>query len=154
MQVHHLFQEQALPISMEEAWAFFSSPRNLDAITPPDLGFRIEYSSSERMHEGQIITYKVKILPGLWVPWVTEIKSVEEGHSFIDVQLAGPYRLWHHRHLFEPIEGGIRMTDQVHYALPFGPVGAIAHPLFVRRKLERIFGFRREMLAERFGKLP
>lgn len=151
MTLHQLRQEQFLPISPEEAWSFFSSPRNLDSITPPDLGFRITRLDSEVMHEGQIITYRVKVAPGLWLPWVTEIKAVDEGRSFVDEQRAGPYRFWHHRHVFEAAEGGVRMSDVVNYALPLGPCGAIAHALFVRRKLERIFRFRREMLERRFS---
>lgn len=85
--------------------------------------------------------------------WVTEIKSVEVGHSFIDEQRFGPYRFWHHRHTFEEIHGGILMRDLVHYSLGFGPFGAIAHAIFVRQKLETIFGFREQILAEKFGSL-
>lgn len=149
--IHVLEQEQRLPISITEAWDFFSSPRNLDAITPPELGFRIESLRSESMHEGQIITYRVKVLPGVWIPWVTEIKAVEEGRSFIDEQRFGPYRFWHHRHVFEEVEGGVLMKDLVHYAMPFRPLGELGHGLFVRPKLERIFEFRRKVLEERFG---
>lgn len=150
--IHVLEQEQILPIPIEEAWAFFSSPRNLDSITPPELGFRIESCRSETMHEGQIITYRVKVAPAIWVPWVTEIKAVEEGRAFVDEQRFGPYKFWHHRHHFEPVAGGVRMRDLVHYALPLGPLGSLVHRLFVRPKLERIFGFRREILERRFGR--
>ncbi len=149
--MHVLEQEQLLPITLEEAWSFFSSPRNLDSITPPELGFRIESCHSERMHEGQIITYKVKVAPAVWIPWVTEIKAVEEGRAFVDEQRFGPYRFWHHRHTFEAVDGGVRMGDLVHYALPFGPLGSVVHRFFVRPKLERIFAFRREILEEKFG---
>lgn len=151
MKIHLLEQQQRLPISMAEAWDFFSSPANLDAITPPDLGFRITSKSQPKMFEGQIITYQVKIAPFLWVPWVTEIKCVEEGSSFIDEQRFGPYAFWHHRHLFEPDGDGVKMTDTVHYGLPLGPLGSIAHAVFVRRKLQWIFGYRKRILAERFG---
>lgn len=151
MRVHQLEQTQVLPISIEKAWDFFSSPANLDAITPPDLGFHIVTKLPPRMYEGQIITYRVKLAPCVHVPWVTEIKAVEEGVSFIDEQRFGPYRFWHHRHLFEPVEAGVKMTDTVHYGLPFGPFGAIAHAIYVRRKLEWIFGFRRKILTDRFG---
>ena len=150
--LHTLAREQILPISLQEAWEFFSSPRNLEAMTPPDLGFRIVLCPVERMHEGQIIEYRVEILPGLWVPWVSEIKAVEEGRSFIDEQRFGPYKLWHHRHLFEAVEGGVKVTDLVHYIMPMGPLGSIAHGLFARRKLERIFEFRRTELERRFGR--
>lgn len=151
MKIHLLEQVQELPVTLAEAWDFFSSPANLDSITPPDLGFQITSSLPARMYEGQIITYRVKIAPLLWVPWVTEIKAVDEGRSFIDEQRFGPYAFWHHRHFFEEVPDGVRMTDTVHYGLPFGPCGSIAHALFVRRKLEWIFGYRKEILAKRFG---
>lgn len=153
MTIHTLEQEQRLPISLDAAWEFFSSPRNLDEITPGDLGFRIVSLRGDKLHEGQIITYQVKILPGVWMPWVTEIKCVEEGRSFIDEQRFGPYKFWHHRHTFEEIPGGVLMRDLVHYGLGFGPFGAIAHAVFVREKLKTIFGFRRQTLADRFGVL-
>lgn len=152
MKVHSLEQEQWLPISIEEAWEFFSSPRNLDEITPSDLGFKIEHLPSEEMYEGEIITYKVKLLPGVWIPWVTEIKAVSEGESFIDEQRSGPYRFWHHRHLFESKDGGTLMKDLVHYSVGMWVFGEIAHAVYVRKKLESIFAFRRQVLEERFGK--
>ncbi|QJE95583.1 SRPBCC family protein [Luteolibacter luteus] len=150
--LHSLAREQFLPIPLQEAWDFFSSPRNLDAITPPDLGFRIVHCPAEKMHEGQIIEYRVKVLPGLWVPWVTEIKAVEERRCFIDEQRFGPYKFWHHRHLFEAVEGGVKVSDLIHYMMPLGPCGAIAHAVFARRKLDRIFEFRRTELERRFGR--
>lgn len=152
MIVHQLHQEQRLPISREEAWDFFSTPRNLDAMTPPEIGFEILSQPGDRMYDGQIISYRMKILPLVRVRWVTEIKSVDWGKSFVDEQRFGPYKFWHHRHTFEDIPGGVLMRDHVHYGLGFGPFGAIAHAVFVRRKLESIFKFRREIMAERFGK--
>lgn len=152
MKVHQLRQEQWLPISLEEAWEFFSTPRNLDKITPKEMGFQIESLPSEKLYEGEIITYRVKLAPGIWRPWVTEIKTVEERRSFIDEQRAGPYRFWHHRHLFEEMNGGVQMSDLVHYAVGYGFLGEIANTLFVRKKLEEIFSFRRKVLDEHFGK--
>ncbi len=93
----------------------------------------------------------MKIAPLVWLPWVTEIKCVEHGHSFIDEQRLGPYKFWHHRHTFQPVPGGVLMRDRVHYALPFGPLGTLAHTLFVRRKLRWIFAYRKQILARRFG---
>jgi ligand-binding SRPBCC domain-containing protein len=154
MKLHVLEQEQTLPISLDEAWDFFSSPANLDAITPADLGFHITSPLAGRMFDGQIITYRVRIAPLVHVTWVTEIKCVEEGRAFVDEQRFGPYKFWHHRHEFVAVPGGVLMRDKVHYALPLGPFGEIAHALFVRRKLEWIFGFRRQLLARRFGEAP
>jgi len=149
--IHTLEQTQFLPITLQEAWDFFSTPRNLDEITPEDLGFKIVYQPGEKMYEGQIIEYKVMIAPGIWVPWVTEIKCVEEGRSFVDEQRFGPYKFWHHLHTFEEKDGGVLMKDLVHYALPLWPFGEIGHGLFVRPKLEKVFGFRQEVLVKRFG---
>jgi ligand-binding SRPBCC domain-containing protein len=151
MTVHTLIQEQRLPVSRAEAWEFFSTPRNLDEITPPDIGFEIVSQPGERLYEGQVIIYRIGILPRVWVTWVTEIKAVDEGVSFVDEQRFGPYKFWHHRHTFEDIPGGVLMRDHVHYGLGFGPFGTIGHALFIRRKLEAIFNFRREILAKRFG---
>jgi ligand-binding SRPBCC domain-containing protein len=151
MKLHQLKQEQLLPISLSEAWEFFSAPGNLNEITPPDLGFQITHLDGGKMHEGQIISYRVKIAPLVWIPWITEIKAVEEGRSFIDEQRFGPYKFWHHRHTFEEVEGGVLMRDQVYYGLGFGPFGGLAHLLFVRRKLLWIFESRRKILSERFG---
>ena len=153
MKVHVLKQEQRLPITRQEAWEFFSMPGNIDLITPADAGFQTIYLSAEKMHEGQIITYRAKVFPMVNMTWVTEIKAVDEGFSFIDVQLFGPYKLWHHRHTFEEIEGGVLMTDLVHYVMPMGFIGEIARLLFVREKLRRVFDFRRKVLEEKFGKL-
>jgi ligand-binding SRPBCC domain-containing protein len=105
------------------------------------------------MYEGQIITYRIGVAPGVKLNWVTEIKCVEQGRVFIDEQRFGPYKFWHHRHEFEAIPGGVLMRDKVHYGLPFGPFGAIGHVLFVKPKLKRIFSFRRGMLEKRFGVL-
>ncbi|WP_411827072.1 SRPBCC family protein [Luteolibacter sp. AS25] len=103
------------------------------------------------MYEGQIIEYQVMIAPYIWVPWVTEIKTVKEGVSFVDEQRFGPYKFWHHLHTFEQVEGGVMMKDLVHYALPLWPFGEWANPVFVKPKLEKIFGYRKEVLEQRFA---
>jgi len=150
MIVHHLKQTQVLPLTMEEAWDFFSTPRNLDSMTPDDLGFKITYLPSETMYAGQIITYKVMIFPMIWVPWVTEITHVDKGRGFIDQQISGPYKLWHHLHTFEPNEEGVLMTDLVHYSIGFSLLGEIPHKLFVRKKLDQIFQHRKKTLEKQF----
>jgi ligand-binding SRPBCC domain-containing protein len=149
--IHHLSQEQFLPIPLAEAWDFFSKPANLDEITPDDLGFKIIYQPGEEMYEGQVIEYRVKVAPGIWVPWVTEIKTVREGKSFVDEQRFGPYKFWHHLHSFEEVDGGVVMKDLVHYALPLWPFGEIGHGIFVKPKLKQIFTSRKQILEKRFN---
>ena len=149
--IHKFSQEQFLPISITEAWDFFSRPSNLSAITPEDLGFKIIYQPGEEMYDGQVIEYKVMVAPMIWIPWVTEIKTIRQGKSFVDEQRFGPYKFWHHFHTFEEVDGGVLMKDLVHYALPFWPFGEIGHGIFVRPKLEKIFAFRKEALAAHFN---
>jgi ligand-binding SRPBCC domain-containing protein len=152
--LHHLSREQILPITLQEAWEFFSNCRNLDLLTPPDVGMEIVHADSERMYEGQIISYRIRLAPLVRVTWVTEIKAVEEGRCFIDEQRFGPYKFWQHRHSFEAVPGGVKVGDTVHYMMPFGPLGDLAHALFARRKLEAIFDYRAKAMGRRCGTPP
>lgn len=152
MKLHQLTQSQVLPISLEEAWDFFSSPLNLEKITSDDVGFKILSISGDTIHPGQIISYKITVPPGVPLTWVTEITHVDPMKSFVDDQRFGPYSMWHHKHSFREVEGGTEVSDLVHYALPFYPFGEIAHGAFVRPQLEKIFASRKEMLAERFDR--
>jgi len=145
---------QRLPISLEEAWDFFSDPRNLAVITPPDMGFEIQNELPERVHPGLIIKYKVRPLFNLPMTWVTEITHVVPGQLFVDEQRFGPYRFWHHQHHFREVPGGVEMRDIVHYDVGFGPLGDIANTLIVRPRVRHIFDFRRRVLEQRFGGLP
>lgn len=133
---------QDLPVSLVEAWDFFSSPKNLAKITPKDLGFEVLGAVPEHMYEGLFIHYKVSPLFGIRMKWTTEITHVKEHRYFVDEQRMGPYRIWHHEHFFEETAEGVRMRDVVHYALPFGILGQLVHPWVVKPRLEEIFNFR------------
>lgn len=154
MQFHSIKSHQHLPIPLREAWAFFSSPNNLQKITPADMRFVItsDRKDGEAMYPGQIITYTLTPLLGIRVKWMTEITHVVDGHYFIDEQRFGPYKLWHHRHTFVETPTGTDMYDEVNYVLPFGFLGNIAHALFVRKRVEEIFSYRRKVVEELFGK--
>jgi ligand-binding SRPBCC domain-containing protein len=146
---------QNIPIALEDAWDFFSNPDNLQVITPANLGFTIlSKHHGKKMYAGQIIDYTVKPLLGIPVYWMTEITHVVEGQYFIDEQRFGPYQLWHHQHHFKSIEGGVEMTDIVHYRNPLGFLGKIANQLIVKNQLRKIFEYRYEKLEELFGKWP
>ena len=142
---------QRLPISLPEAWSFFSDPRNLPRITPPSLGLEVTSDLPEVMYPGMIITYHVRLIPWVSVGWVTEITHVREPVLFVDEQRFGPYRFWHHEHHFREVEGGVEMEDIVHYALPLATIGRVFGGRLVRRRLEQIFSFRRRFLAREFG---
>jgi len=146
-----LREVQRLPISLPEAWSFFSDPRNLPRITPPSLGLEVTSDLPGVMYPGMIITYRVRPIPWISVGWVTEITHVREPVLFVDEQRFGPYRFWHHEHHFREVEGGVEMKDIVHYALPLGTIGRVFGGPLVRRRLERIFSFRRRFLVREFG---
>ena len=146
---HTLRREQVLPGSPDDVFPFFADAGNLEAITPPELRFDIVTPRPIDMHEGTLIEYRLK-LHGLPISWLTRIEVWEPGVRFVDQQLRGPYALWHHTHEFEPTaDGNTRMRDTVRYAIPYGPLGELAHLLFVKRDLDRIFDFRTEEVARR-----
>ena len=147
MRVHVLEREQRIPAPPERVFPFFEDARNLEAITPPFLGFRVTTPAPIEMRPGARIEYRLK-LHGVPVRWRTRIEQFDPPHMFVDLQTSGPYRLWHHTHVFEPDgRGGTLMRDRVRYALPYGPLGELAHLAFVRRDLRRIFDFRQEKVA-------
>lgn len=151
MKLYTLFKEQKLNISLDEAWDFFSSPENLKKITPPYMGFEITSDfKQEKMYAGMIIAYIVKPVLNIPMRWVTEITHVKEKEYFIDEQRFGPYKFWHHLHQFRIENGELIMVDKVNYALPFGIIGRIVHSLFVRKRVEGIFDYRKKVLDELF----
>lgn len=153
MKLYTLHRKQNLPISRDQAWEFFSNPRNLSLITPPELNLKPVSELPERMYPGMIVVYRVKPFAGIGVNWVTEITHVHEPNFFVDEQRFGPYRFWHHQHHFRAIKNGVETEDLVHYALPFGVFGRIARALVVRKQLDRIFEFRREAMRKMFGEM-
>ncbi|WP_026464619.1 SRPBCC family protein [Adhaeribacter aquaticus] len=153
MSFYTLERIQRLPINLETAWDFFSSPHNLNRITPPEMSMEvISYSGSAQMYEGQIITYNISPFLNLKLFWMTEITHVKEKQYFVDEQRFGPYSFWHHTHFFKEVEGGVEMRDQVHYKLPFGFLGQLVHALLVKKKLNKIFDYRYKVLDQEFGK--
>lgn len=146
-----LERTQLLRTTLEEAWSFFSTPRNLARITPSDLGFRIREPFDDRpAHTGQLITYTVKPFLGIPLTWVTCIEDVQAPHRFVDTQLRGPYKLWRHVHTFKVCEEGVLMHDRVEYELPLSRLGALAHDVLVKGRLKRIFEHRRAVLEATF----
>ena len=142
---------QELAISMEQAWTFLSDPKNLKRITPDYMGFDIISGAERKMFPGQIIQYRLTPVLGIPFRWVTEITHVQEGKFFVDEQRFGPYTFWHHKHFIKKTENGVVMEDIVDYKLPLGPLGWLAHVLFVRAKVKQIFDYREKALNEIFN---
>ena len=154
MKIYRLETEQVLPISIDEAWDFFSSPKNLARITPPHMGFNISYTSGKgnKMYPGQIIQYKIQVIPKFPVDWVTEITHMKAPYYFVDEQRFGPYAMWHHQHHFDEVQVGVKMTDIVNYALPLRALGRLANGIFVEKEVKNIFNYRKKALERIFKK--
>ena len=151
MKLHKKEFKQFLPISLDEAWDFFSRPENLNEITPKDMEFEILTENIPRVYPGMIVQYNVKPFPLVKMGWVTEITQVEDKRMFIDEQRFGPYAFWHHQHIFEEVDGGVMMSDILHYRVPLGFVGKIVNALVISNKVQSIFDYRFEVLENKYG---
>ncbi len=149
--VYTLRREQILPVEPQALWHFLSRPENLNVITPPWLRFEIRSSVPERMFDGLLVRYRVRLPIFGAQDWLTEIKHIREGESFVDEQRAGPYRLWYHYHAIKPHEKGSVMHDTVTYQLPFGPIGDLVHAAIIKRQLKAIFDYRFQALDALFS---
>jgi ligand-binding SRPBCC domain-containing protein len=152
MKIYQHKTSQKLNISKNNAWDFFSNPSNLSKITPTWLKFEVKTKLLEKMYAGMIISYFVRPLLNIPQIWVTEITQVNEPNYFVDEQRFGPYKMWHHEHIFKSTEAGeVMMEDIVSYVVPFGFLGRIMNKLVIEKKINEIFNYRRKALEKMFG---
>ena len=142
---YYLKRQQLIARPLDEVFAFFSDAGNLGLITPNWLHFRILTPQPIAMQAGTLIDYQIKLF-GVPMRWRTRIDYFDPPHQFVDTQVRGPYKLWRHTHEFAATDGGTLVTDRVEYQLRFGPIGWLAHKLFVGRTLARIFEHRAETI--------
>lgn len=152
MSIHTFQQNQTLPISLGEAWEFFANPQNLATLTPEWMHLTFVDPVPEKMYEGMIMTQRIKPLWGIPLTWVTEITHIEERAYFIDEQRIGPYKFWHHEHRLREVSDGVELRDILHYALPFGLIGNMAHHLVVKKEIAAVFAYRYDTLQTMFPK--
>ena len=151
MKVYKLERKMIIPVSLEDAWEFFSSPYNLEKITPGYMKFKITSDlKSLFMRVGMRIEYTVCPVPYMRLKWITLISDVSAPYKFKDMQVKGPFKLWEHTHMFKETEAGVEMTDEVKYALPLGVLGALAHYIMVKKQLRIIFDYRRTVIEKIF----
>ena len=148
--MHRLYREQVVPAPVDEVFGFFAEAANLERITPPWLGFGLVGAEPIEMRTGTLIEYRLQ-LHRLPLRWVSRIALWQPRRTFVDVQVRGPYRVWRHRHDFEPRGRNTVVRDHVDYALPLGPLGEFAHAAFVERDLARIFDYRRAAVTRLLG---
>lgn len=145
-----LHRATRVPVPLDEIWAFFSTPANLQMLTPSWLSFRIVSAPERALVEGDELEYRIRIA-GVPQRWRSTITLWNEGKAFADYQDHGPYDLWHHFHLFQPVVDGTEIVDLVRYRLPLGQMGRLGGSLLVRAQLKMIFDFRRSKIREVFG---
>jgi ligand-binding SRPBCC domain-containing protein len=150
MKVHVLEREQRVARPLAEVFEFFARADNLERITPPWLSFGLVSQEPSELRRGTLLQYRLRV-HGVPLRWVSEIELWEPGRAFVDRQVRGPYRLWRHQHDFAPIGAQTIVRDRVRYALPLSRLGELAHAVFVRRDLERIFEFRRQAVSQLLG---
>ena len=148
MKTYNISSTITVKTTLKKAWEFIQNPNNLNLITPPDMHFKIITDIPEKIYNGLIINYNVKIPFMGATNWISEIKHVEEPYQFVDEQRMGPYKWWYHQHQLRETSQGIEVIDRVFYQLPFGILGRIAHKIFVKRQLNRIFSHRNKMFIE------
>ena len=154
MPIYQLERKQIVPLGLEDCWRFFSDPRNLKKITPPEMNFVIKRALPPEVYPGLMIEYTVSPLLGIPLTWLTEIVQVDAPHRFVDEQRVGPYRIWHHEHFFSELpDGGTEVHDLVTYAPPLGPLGILLNRFLIRPQLEKIFNYREAQMT-RAGAAP
>ena len=149
--LRQLKQTQIINADISKAWGFFSNPKNLPFITPANLNLRITSDFPEEIYQGLLISYKVTPLFKIPLNWVTEITAVDKPNYFVDEQIVGPYKIWHHEHFFREVDEGVEIEDRVSYLMPFEPLGSIVHALIVKKQLKEIFKYRENVLNEFFN---
>ena len=148
--IHHLYRTTMVSAPVANVWDFISTPRNLNHITPENLSFIILSEVPEKMYEGLLIQYHVNIpLFGRW-SWLTEIKHIRDGKSFVDEQRSGPYKFWYHYHEVQAFSDGTKIIDQLTYQIPLGFLGDLVNAMIIKRQLDEIFNYREGLLKKIF----
>jgi len=152
MKTFEINMKQYINKPLEVVFEFFSKPENLEMITPKSLSFNILTPTPIKMEKGSLIDYTIRLF-GVPIHWRTLISDYEPPFRFVDQQIKGPYTFWHHTHTFRLVEGGVEIIDQVKYSLPLGWLGTLAHAIWVRKDLEKIFEYRKTVIQNYFGSI-
>ena len=143
--------EQFIKSDIDSVWNYFNNPKHINSLTPPEMHFHtLTTNLPEQIHTDLIISYWVSPLFRIPLKWKTKIISVEKNKSFIDIQIKGPYKKWHHLHTFEKVENGVLMKDIITYELPFGRLGDFVHRIVVKKKVDQLFEFRTKQIQKHF----
>ncbi len=153
MKLERIQTVQRLPIQIEEAWDFFTSPKNLRLTTPHWLDLRLNMEPPEYLHPGTIVSATIRPFPVITTDWISELTHIRPPQFYITEQRVGPFKMWHHEHHFRAIDGGVEVEDIILYGMRYGMVGSFFHNVFVRKKLHEAFSHRAQVLEQRFGSI-
>jgi len=142
--------KQYIDRPIEEIWDFFSAEENLERITPTFMNFHVVNKSTDNIEKGSIIDYKLKV-HGIPMKWKTEILELDKGVKFVDFQLSGPYKMWHHTHTFHKLAQGTLIEDKVKFQVPMGALGSLVATKFILSDIHSIFDFRKKIISKEFG---
>ena len=151
MKVYKIKNKILVPTDIISCWEFFSNPLNLEKLTPGKMFLKIDLNEPKAIYPGMLINYIIKPFMNVRFNWVTEITALQQNKYFIDEQRFGPYKFWHHQHIFKPVSTGVEIIDEVNYILPFGILGRFLHPFLVKSKLEEIFNYRNDQIEKIFN---
>ena len=151
MKIYQLYRRQHLNLSAQEAWAFFSSPYNLNDITPEFFHVTITSKMPERIYAGLMISYRMKAVFGIPMAWLSEVSHCDEPKRFVYEQRLGPFKFWSHEVCLTEKQNGIVLEDIMFYAMPLGWLGQLINAMLIAGKLERIFDIRRDYLQGKWG---
>ena len=150
---YQIKKEQVINCKIDKLWKFVTSPKNLELITPKQMKFEVKSGNQdENIYPGMIITYKVSPLFNFKIDWVSEITHVKKNHMFVDEQKLGPYKLWHHQHIFEDKGDFVIMKDIITYIPPFGFIGDLVNYFFIKKKLKYVFDYRFDLMEKMFNR--
>jgi ligand-binding SRPBCC domain-containing protein len=135
-----------LDVSPATLFAWHVRPGAFERLAPPWEHLRV-LSRHGGIADGSRLTMEIR--RGLLkIRWEAVHRGFIDGVQFQDIQVAGPFKRWVHTHKVAPAaDGRAELIDEVDYALPFGPLGALAGGLVARRMMDRTFSFRHRRIA-------
>lgn len=137
---------QRVPRPVTDVFPFFAAASNLERLTPDFLRFSVERASSESLGEGALIDYRLR-LHGIPLRWRTRIDAWTPPWQFVDTQIKGPFRRWHHLHEFEPDGSGTLVKDTVTFDLYLRTLYRTPALGWIESDLRRIFEHRHATIA-------
>lgn len=135
---------------VDDVARFHAAPRIIRRLTP--FVVPMSMHRMDPLGEGSISEFT------LWfgfipVRWTALHVDVDPHGGFTDIQKAGPFRSWVHRHRYEPdLRGGSRIVEHIDYEHDSGWSGLLTRTLFSRPMLFLLFTYRSVVMQLALGR--